>query len=547
MVDPFKTDLQQSRMILKRFALVRACIVSVVAIYCILLQARQSTGIDLNTAYLFVILAVALIESFIVAVIISAGYSPTMRFSSVLLCADLVLISAIILMTGGSASVFIFLYIPVILSASLLLSLNWSAAVATICSFLFLVVMVLEFHGYVLPAFAFQSKEIGATPTGLWADTGMKIFAFYLTAFLGGVLSHRVGLLQSFHENILNSLSSGYLSINRDRTVTYLNPAGSLILKRPQADVIGKDVSAVFPVADTQQNPLIEAIVKEREIQSREIAVTRGDGNTIPVGITVSPIVNGAKRLLGAVGSFIDLTELKRMEDELRRADRLAAVGEMSASLAHEIRNPVASIRGAIQEIYENVSLQGIDRQLMSIALRECDQLGAIISRFLEFVRGGGRPRETFDAAQLLNEVVEVTELNCLNGCGKMAADFPSDLGRITGDRTQLREALLNVIRHGVEAMPDGGVLRLNANADMTGRPEIHITVEDEGKGIPAEDLQKLFTPFFTTKSGGTGLGLAIVHKIVSMHNGSINLESTVGKGTCVNIILPRQDEGKNG
>lgn len=547
MIDPFKTDLQQSRMILKRFALMRACIVSVIAAYCVLLQLRLSVDIDLNTAYLFAILAVALIESFLVAAIVSAGYSPTMRFSSVLLCADLVLISAIILMTGGNASVFVFLYVPVILSASLLLSLNWSAAVATICSLLFLGVMVLEFHGYVLPAFAFRSKEISAIPTDPWADTGMKIFAFYLTAFLGGLLSHRVGLLQSFHEDILNSLSSGYISINRDRIVTYLNPAGSSILKRLQADVTGKDISAVFPVADAQQNPLLEAIANEREIQSREIAVTQGDGKTIPVGITVSPIVNGARRLLGAVGSFIDLTELKRMEDELRRADRLAAVGEMSASLAHEIRNPVASIRGAIQEISENVNMEGTNRQLMNIALRECDQLGEIISRFLEFVRGGGRARETFDAAQLLNEVVEITEMNCLNGSGKMVTDFPSDLGQVSGDRTQLREALMNVIRNGIEAMPDGGLLRLNANADMAGRPEIHITVEDEGKGIPAEDLQKLFTPFFTTKAGGTGLGLAIVHKIISMHNGSIRLESAVGKGTRVNIILPRQDERKHG
>jgi two-component system sensor histidine kinase PilS (NtrC family) len=548
MIDPFKTDLEQSSQILKRFALARALIVSIVAVYCALLHVKAHASFDLNNTYLFVILGVALVESLLAVATISAGYKPTMRFSSILLCSDLVLISALILMTGGSASVFVFLYIAVILSASLLLSLNWSVAMATICSLLFFGVMMLEFNGVVLPASPFLYREIEPAGLHLWADTVMKIFAFYLTAFLGGLLSHRVGLLQSFHENILNSLSSGYVSINRDRTVTYLNPAGSTLLKRARMDVLGKDISAVFPVADTQRNPLIEAITKKRETNSREIAVTRGDGKTIPVGITVSPIVNTARKLLGAVGSFIDLTDLKRMEERLRRADRLAAVGETSASLAHEIRNPVASIRGAVQELSENLSLEGTNKQLMVIAVRECDQLAKIVSRFLEFVGGGdGRAEERFDIVQLLDEVVDIARRNFCNGNGEIRTDFASSLGHMTGDRSQLREALLNIMRNGKEAMPAGGALRIRAGAEWGDQPLLNIIVEDEGIGIPRDDVEKLFNPFFTTKQGGTGLGLAIAHKVVTSHKGSIDIESDVGKGTRVKIVLPRQDEREDG
>lgn len=547
MIDPFKTDLEQSRQILRRFALARAFIISVVAAYCAVLQARNNTLFDLDTAYLFVVIAIALIESFVVVAIIAAGHAATMRFSSFLLCADLVQISAIIVMTGGSGSVFVFLYIALILSASLLYSFTWSLSVATACSIFFVGTMILELNGLVVPASAFRLGEANQAGLQIWADIAMKIFAFYLTAFLGGLLSHRVGLLQSFHENILNSLSSGYISVNRDGTVTYLNPAASMLLKRSRFEAVGQDVSQIFPVAENQPNPLMEAISKKRESNSREIAVIRGDTKKIPVGITVSPIFNGSQRLLGAVGSFIDLTELKRMEEMLRRADRLAAVGEMSAALAHEIRNPVASVRSAVEELSENVKLEATNEQLMSIAMRECDQLGRIVSRFLEFVGIETAAYEHFDVAQLLQEVAEAAERAFPNGNIRIQRGFPMNLGYMRGDRTRLREALLNVIRNGREAMPEGGALHITADACKGDRNAICIVVQDEGKGVSSEELPRLFDPFFTTKPDGTGLGLAIVHKIISSHNGSIDIESTAGRGTRVNIVLPRQDEGKNG
>ncbi len=541
MIDPFKTDVEQGRQLLRRFAVARAIIVFIVALSCVALQRKQHTIIDLNTAYLYALLAVALIVSVVVIIITSAGHNPTIRFSFFLLCADLVLISAIVVVTGGSRSIFAFLYVAAILSSSLFLSFSLTVVIATVCSALFLFVMSLEHNGYVLAAAAFRWQEPIAAHGELWAFSGMKIFAFYLTAFLGGYLSQRVGLLQSFHENILNSLSSGFISVNHDGIVTFLNPAGSSLLQRASSDAIGKHVTTVFPVAAGQHNPLEQSITGAQEWQGREVSVIRGDDKLIPVGITISPIRNGASKLVGAVASFIDLTELKLMEEKLRRADRLATIGETSTILAHEIRNPLASIRGALHELVDNLRPQGINGQLMTIAIRECDRLSTIVSEFLKFVGAYPRTKEQFDIVQLLEEVVQTAERSFSNGDGSIHKEYANDLGYITGDRSKLKEAVLNVLQSGKDAMRAGGKLRISARAEESASGNVSIVVEDEAAGVPPE-MDTIFDPFSSTKPGVAGMGMAIAHRIVDSHGGSIDVQSDLGKGTRVSITLPRQN-----
>ncbi len=541
MIDPFKTNSEQGRLILNRFALARSMIVFVVALSCAALQVKSKSALDINTAYLFAIFAIALIESLIVFVIIRAGYRPTIRFSFFLLCADLVLITAIVIMTGGSKSAFAFLYIAVILATCILLSFKWSLTIATISSALFLLVSVVEVEGYLMPGSAFRWSGPPMAAGDLWAYTGMKVFAFYLTAFLAGSLSKRVGLLQSFQQNILNSISSGFISVDQTGIVTFLNPAGSSLLQRRLAEIAGQHVSSVFAVADAKENPLEEAIIRQQEYRT-EVKITRGDGNTIPVGITVSPIRDGAGRLRGAVGSFIDLTELKRMEERLRRADRLAAVGEISASLAHEIRNPVASVRGAIEELSGSRPVEGTDGQLMNIAIRECDQLSRIVSNFLDFVGAPQRENERIDISGLLDETVQSVELGRQNGNVEILKRYPPNLGHIAGDRSQIKEAFVNVIQNSIEATPKGGSIRLDARFEQALPGQVSILVTDEGEGLSLPQMERIFDPFYTTKPRGVGLGLSIVHRIVTSHGGSIDVESAEGNGTTVVISLPIQD-----
>jgi len=542
MIDPFKTDSEQSKLILKRFSLARAAIVVAIALSCGALLIASGAPANLNTTYLYSILLVALIESFIVVLVLMAGYAPTMRFSFLLLCTDITIISGIVLFTGGSKSVFAFLYIAAILSASILLSFNSSLLMATICSAFFLVVILLEHSGLVVSAFAFTEHSMPMNSGDLWAYSTMKILAFYLTAFLSGYLSRRIGLLQSFQQNILNSFSSGFISMNHERVVTYLNAAGAHLLQRPRSKCIGQSVSSVFPMAEGQPNLLEEAVKQQEEWRGKEIMVIRGDGAEIPIGITVSPLKSSSKKHLGSVASFIDLTELKRMEEMLRRRDKLAAIGEMSASLAHAIRNPVASVRCAVQEMAENTEFGGTSAQLMGIVIRESDQLSRMISGFLSFVGNGRCEKEAFEVSMFLEEVVQ-TAKRCFvtNGNINIVRECADDVGNINCDRSQIREAMLNLIQNSAEAMPGGGALRVKAYRDVKSPHHVFILVQDEGEGIIPDAQGKIFDPFYTTKRNGAGLGMAIVHRIVTSHGGSIDVASEQGIGTTVTIGLPSE------
>ncbi len=542
MNDTAREQVGQIAFIPKRFALMRALIISLVALLCVALSVKSGASTDPSTVGLYAVLFIAFIESFIIVVIMRRGYQPRTRLPFLLLSADLLLTSGIVILTGGSESPFNFLYIAVILSASILLSFKESLLFGAICSAFFLLAVFLERGLSIVPAFPFRWQKAAMPPDELSAYLGMNVFAFFLTVILAGYLSRQVGLLQMFQRNILNSLSSGFIGIDRNCMVTLLNPAGAGLLRRHISEGLGKHVSEVFATPPGQPNPIEESVAEQRECRSKEVTVTRGDGKRIPVGITVSLLRDNSRKITGAVASFTDLTELKRMEEDLRRADRLAAIGEMSAVLAHEIRNPAASIRGAIQELAENVKLDGTDAQLMKIAIREADQLERIVSDFLGFVRPNPRGKEQFDVNQFLEEVVQVAE-RCLIPGSKVSIlkEWPESLGNIMADRGQIRQAVLNVIQNGVEAMPEGGALRIRAGDDGESAGYIGIFVEDEGNGVSPEEACKLFDPFYTTKPHGIGLGMSIVHRIITSHGGSIDFESSSGKGTTVRMMLPRE------
>jgi len=541
-MDFFEIDEKRNKLVLKRFAVARAAIITIVALSCAIVQVKSRVAFDLSTTYLYAVFAVAFIESLVVAAVLRTAYQPTARFSFVLLTADLVLITAVVMLTGGDRSALAFLYIAAILSASILLSFSWSIAIATICSGLFLLAVAAEHAGLVAPASAFRSMDPPMAVWELWAYLSMKVLAFYLTAFLSGYLSHRIGELQSFQHDLLNSFSSGFICVDRDLRVTFFNAAAAGLLQRATPECIGKDVSSAFPVVGEGPNPLREAVVEEKECQGKEVHISRGDGKQIPVGVTVSPLRNHSGKPVGALASFVDLTELKRMEERLRRADRLAAVGEMSASLAHEIRNPVASIRGAVQELAENLRLTGTEEQLMKIAIKESDQLSKIISSFLEFVDTSPIGKAPFELGEILDDAVQAAERRfARNGDVRILRDYPEALGNMTGDRRRIKEALVCIIQNGIEAMAGGGELRIGAGGCDDSPGGLSVRIQDEGVGIPAGDIDRVFDLFFTTKPGGMGLGMAIAHKIITSHGGSIDIESIEGEGTIITLALPRE------
>jgi len=538
----FQKDIEHGRHVLKRFALARAALILVVAVPCVVLHVAGDAALDLSTAYLCAVFFIAMVESLVVAAILNTAYKPTARFAAALLTADLVLISAIVLFTGGGRSIFAVLYVAAILSTSVILSFEWSLRIATISSMLFVLVMLVERSTIILPASAFRGLEPPLGIDEMWAYSGMKVLAFYLSAFLSGYLSRQIGLLRSFQHNILNSFSSGFISVDRGRRVTYLNAAGGELLKCSPVQSIGENVSSVFPVPGGESNPLVEAVEDKKECRGKEVLVKRGDGERIPVGITVSPLKDGNEELSGAIASFVDLTEMKRMEEELRRADRLATVGEMSASLAHEIRNPVASIRGAVQELADNLTPDGTNEQLMKIAIRESDQLSRVIAAFLDFVDSNPLRKETFEVGQVLEEAIQAANGHPARSGGvQIQKDFADPVGRVVGERVRIKKVLENLIRNGIEAMPGGGILRVSAEVEDGPAGRVRIRIHDTGFGIPSGEKDKVFNPFYTKKPHGIGLGMAIAHKVITGHGGSIDLDSVEGTGTTVTIALPRE------
>jgi two-component system sensor histidine kinase PilS (NtrC family) len=252
------------------------------------------------------------------------------------------------------------------------------------------------------------------------------------------------------------------------------------------------------------------------------------------------------RRGRGAICSFQDLTDIKRMEEQVRQADRLAAIGRLAAGLAHEIRNPIGSIRGSVEVLRGSLDPQGDDRRLMDIVLRESDRLDAIIRDFLQFSRPPHLVRVPTDLPAMLDEIL----LMLSNQGGVQGADAPrvqircdvaEPMAKAHVDPAQMRQALWNLCLNAVEAMPQGGELRMGVRTvtSESGRALMEITVEDTGVGITAAELTQVFEPFFTTKPQGTGLGLAIAARIVEQHGGRIAVETVPWQGTTFTIVLP--------
>jgi two-component system sensor histidine kinase PilS (NtrC family) len=271
-------------------------------------------------------------------------------------------------------------------------------------------------------------------------------------------------------------------------------------------------------------------------------------------------VLRDAEQARGHVVIFQDVTEVVEMEGELRRSERLAAVGRLSASIAHEIRNPLAAISGSIQMLsrrMEALEPAGEARQLMDIVLRETDRLNRLVTDFLHYARPGPPRRESLRVAELIAEVGKMFEAARPEAV-RLEVDVPADLS-VSADAAQLRQVLWNLVLNACQAMPSGGRLRISARPAAEPEPQggsregrrevaekscgVEISVADEGIGIAPEVMERIFDPFFTTRREGSGLGLATVHRIVEEHGGSIRVESAPGKGTSVRVRLPGEGD----
>jgi two-component system sensor histidine kinase PilS (NtrC family) len=339
--------------------------------------------------------------------------------------------------------------------------------------------------------------------------------------------------------HVVDSLLSGLATTDSGLRLLTFNRAASAITGIAADDALGRDVAEVLQLPPTFRGRL-EALGETRSVRA-DLEYRAPSGRALELGITATTIAfpNGRS---GYLFTFQDVTELKRLERNARLQQRLAAVGEMAAGIAHEIRNPLASMSGSIQVLRQELPLTEDQAQLMDIVLRESERLNDTIRSFLAYARP-----QKFAVTRLdLGKLVQDTALLLRNSADVkdghvVEAAVPPEPVWFEADENQIRQILWNLATNGLRAMTSGGRLLLSAATDYSGGlpGDVVLSVRDEGRGIPAEELDGIFQPFRSSFEKGTGLGLAIVHRIVTDYNGVIQVSSTVGEGTTVSVRLP--------
>jgi two-component system, NtrC family, sensor histidine kinase PilS len=452
---------------------------------------------------------------------------------------DLILISLVIHETGGWDSSLNFLYPLAIIVASVLLPRIWAQLVAALAFILYGTVLELNYYGFV-HSYCSTHPSFKA----LQAIIFVNLFAFLAVAYLAGLLTSKlrqVGVqlqdasgalenLQALHENIIHSISSGLITIGLDGRITLVNAAAQKLLERSAADLLGQPAQELF----LDQLPSIESQHPHAEIRFDAPGKFR---KTFRVRVAALTVPESSES--GYVYAFDDLTEIRRLEREVRMQDRLAAVGRLAAAIAHEIRNPLTSIAGSVSMLSGVPEMSEEHRQLLDIVTRESKRLNSIITDFLAY----SRPKQYhFDKVDLLTLVEDTLTLMD----HRMAAEktgitiqrrFAAESAMAMADGDKLKQVFWNLCENAVRAMQDGGVLTVSV--DPLGH-DWQVSFADTGTGMTPQQIEKIFEPFQSNFEGGTGLGLAIVYQIMQAHEGKVWARSKPGQGTTFVLRLRR-------
>jgi len=365
--------------------------------------------------------------------------------------------------------------------------------------------------------------------------------------------------MRQFSVSVLRDMSDGLLTVDAAGRITMFNPAAETILGYPASQVQGELLASLLG-ADSELVALVRDVVSEGTSHvRRDLVVQRGDGRPVPIGASVAllqprlvgpqagPEEGEGQAATGAVVVFTDLTDQKRAEEERRHRDRLALLGEMTAVVAHELRNPLAGIVHGIQYMAEELSLEGESAQWTRLILEDSRR----ISRLLDDILLISRPQQLelvfCDLPAILERLLRHWRARAAARGVEVRTTYAENLGQPLGDPARLEQVFANLISNALDAMPEGGILQLGVRpaqmaSSLPGRSAlvaVQVEVEDTGTGIPGHALERVFEPFFTTREKGTGLGLAIAQRIVHDHRGKIQVRSEEGKGTCFTVTLP--------
>jgi two-component system sensor histidine kinase PilS (NtrC family) len=469
------------------------------------------------------------------------------------LAGDALIVSAFIYVTGGIASYFISLYVLPILAASTVQFRRGGLMVATLAAILYVGLVAAQYltaAGFIhYPALVNQSIVLPARSVAQYT-VALNLFGFFAVAYLSGSLadslksagarleqaSTELADLQALNQHVIDSLPSGLATTDSHQRILTFNQAAETITGVPFQSAVGR------PIAEVLQLPPNFLSVWEDRFKApnrTEIRYQPADGRSeIEIGLAATRL-KAPEGHAGLLFTFQDVTNVKKLERAAAIQSRLAAVGEMAAGIAHEIRNPLASMSGSIQILRHELPLSREQEQLMDIVLRESERLNNTIRSLLAYARPQHFHIARFDVRRALNDTALLLRNSSEIGDAHVIdVDVPANELPYEADEGQIKQIVWNLATNGLRAMPKGGRLRLRAALEPASDGVV-LTVQDEGTGIPAEELDGLFQPFHGRFAKGSGLGLAIVHRIVSDYNGEIQVSSKTGEGTMVSVRLP--------
>lgn len=535
---------------LKQLMLLRVVMITTLLLIAISVEAVSETLLPANPLYFLIAATYGLTILYVAA--LRVGFSPQVQVYAQVV-ADLLTITGLVYLTGGNVSRagFMLLYPMAVLWGSVLASDRRAGVL--------LAAMAALLYGTLLAAARVRLIPMAGLADVVAMPVNQLVYSVFVTlvacltvAFVGAHLSanlrsvgeqleeaaEEAAGLRELNQVIVSSLQSGLLTTDERGHILYVNGFGESILGRSLAQVRGHAVREIFGSWLLEGSALL-ARARARALARLELSYHRPDGTVVDLGISVSPLATSDPGAGACLLSFQDLTEVKRLEREVQIKEKLAAVGEMAAQLAHEIRNPLGSISGSAQVLLGEANISADQEQLLRIITKESRRLSDTLNQFLFQARpplpAAAGP---VDVGRLVEEAVTLLRNGSEVKPGHQVT-FEAQGGPLVCvvDPDQITQVFWNLSRNGLEAMPDGGVLAVSLVARG---PDVVLRVRDQGRGMGHEEQRQLFEPFQSRSPIGTGLGLAIVYRIVREHKGDIGIRSVPGQGTEVEVRLPR-------
>jgi two-component system, NtrC family, sensor histidine kinase PilS len=545
---------------LQRLMFLRVLLVSALLGASVFIQVRQTKTFfeDIQNAHYFLIAVIYLFTVFYILLLKAMRDLEKLAYLQLLV--DTFFVTAIIYTTGGIESFFSFLYILTIINGSILLYRRGGMTLASSSSILYGLLLDLHYYGVIQPIGSLRDYPVLYQSPYIFFMILANITAFYVVAFLSSYPSEqarrsKVELqakeddlvkLEALNEWIIRSITSGLITLDGERRILLFNPAAEKIFDIRAGQAFRRSVVEVLPFLAEYPGGSPESSSRKpwRTSEFFDIDYLRPDGKKVYLRCSVSPLSlpEGGRR--GEILIFQDLTEMRRIEDEMKKVEGLALIGELAAGIAHEIRNPLASISGSIQMLKEDQEKSEVGTRLMDIILREIGRLNLLVGDFLLFARPKPAKIERFDLNQLIVDSLTLLRYReqAMEGI-REETDFRQPIS-IDSDPEQMRQVLWNLFLNACEAMPKGGRLLIRTEMETSGEgpgsspDRVRITIRDTGEGFSSRALQHLFTPFFTTKGEGTGLGLAIVKRIVEGLQGTAAGRNHPDGGAEVTVLL---------